>query len=121
MLEESAGALQEAEEREGAETRVQLMESQCKELESLADQVEKQAVTETEPEPLIELEEEKEYKKDNVVSLALALKETIPAEFKERAQDWKDWVVLSDIMLIKYISYYSCVCRANKKLCLGYK
>jgi hypothetical protein len=47
--------------------------------------VEKQAVTETEPEPLIELEEEMEYKKDNVVSLAQALKETIPAEFKERA------------------------------------
>jgi hypothetical protein len=62
------------------------MESQCEELESLADQVEKQAVTETEPEPLIELEEEMEYKKDNVVSLAQVLKETIPAEFKERAQ-----------------------------------
>jgi hypothetical protein len=56
LLEESVGALQEAEEREGAETRVRLMESHCEELESLADQVEKQAVTETEPEPLIELE-----------------------------------------------------------------
>ncbi len=86
LLEESVGALREAEEREGAETKVQLMESQCEELESLADQVEKQAVTETEPEPLIELEEEMEYKKGNVVSLAQALKETIPAEFKERAQ-----------------------------------
>ncbi len=86
LLEESVGAQREAEEREGAETRVRLMESQCKELESLADQVEKQAVTETEPEPLIELEEEMEYKKDNMVSLAQALKETIPAEFKERAQ-----------------------------------
>jgi hypothetical protein len=41
--------------------------------------VEKQAVTETEPEPLIELEEEMEFKKDNVVSLAQALKETMPA------------------------------------------
>jgi hypothetical protein len=65
LLEESAGALREAEEREGAETKIRLMESHCKEMESLADQVEKQAVSETEPEPLIELEEEMEYKKDN--------------------------------------------------------
>jgi hypothetical protein len=60
------------------------MESHCEELESLADQVEKQAVSETEP--LIELEEEMEYKKDNVVSLAQTLKDTIPVKFKERAQ-----------------------------------
>ncbi len=43
-------------------------------------------MSETEPEPLIELEEEMEYKKDNVLSLAQALKETIPLEFKECAQ-----------------------------------
>jgi hypothetical protein len=78
--------LREAKEWEGAETRIQLMESHCEELESLANQVEKQAVTETEPEPLIKLEEEMEYKKDNTVSLAQALKETIPVEFKERVQ-----------------------------------
>ncbi len=86
MLEESVGALKEAEKREGAKLRVRLMESHCEELESLADQVEKQAVTETELELLIKLEEEMEYKKDNMVSLGQALKETIPAEFKERAQ-----------------------------------
>ncbi len=85
-MEEAGRALKEAEEREGAEAKVRLMESQCEELESLADQVEKQAATETEPEPLIELAEEMEYKKGNVASLAQALKETIPAEFKERAQ-----------------------------------
>ncbi len=62
------------------------MESHCKELESLADQMEKQAAAETEPEPLVELAEEMEYKKENVASMAQALKETIPAEFKERAQ-----------------------------------
>ncbi len=62
LLEESIGALQEAEVREGAKAKVWLMESQCEELESLADQVEKQAATETETEPLIELEEELEYK-----------------------------------------------------------
>ncbi len=37
LLEESVGALREAEEREGAETRIRLMESHCEELESLAD------------------------------------------------------------------------------------
>jgi hypothetical protein len=78
--------MRKAEEREGAETKIRLMESHCEELESLADQVEKQAVSETESELLIELEEEMEYKKDNVVSLAQARKETIPVEFKERAQ-----------------------------------
>ncbi len=85
-MEEAGKALEEAEEREAAEAKVWLMESECEELEGLADQVEKQAVTETEPEPLIELSEEMEYKKGNVASLAQALKETIPAEFKERAQ-----------------------------------
>jgi hypothetical protein len=62
------------------------MECHCEELESLANQVEKQAVNETEPEPLIELQEEMEYKKDNVVSLVQTLKDTILVEFKERAQ-----------------------------------
>ncbi len=47
LLEESAGAIREAEEREGAETKIRLMESHCEELENLADQVEKQAVSET--------------------------------------------------------------------------
>jgi hypothetical protein len=45
--------------------------------------VEKKAVSETEPEPLIELGEEMKYKKDNVVSLAQMLKDNIPVEFKE--------------------------------------
>ncbi len=86
LLEEAVEAIQEAEEREGAETRVRLMESHCEELKSLADQVEKQAASETEPEPLIELEEEMEFKKDNMVSLAQTLKDSIPVEFKEQAQ-----------------------------------
>jgi hypothetical protein len=62
------------------------MESECEELASLADQAEKQTATETEPEPLIELAEEIEHKKGNVASLARTLKETMPIEFKERAQ-----------------------------------
>jgi hypothetical protein len=73
LMEEAVEAFCKAEERERAETRVRLMESHCEELESLADQVEKQAVSQTEPEPLIELGEEIEYKKDNMVSLARGL------------------------------------------------
>ncbi len=69
MLEEAVEAFREA-EREGAETRIRLMESNCEELEDLADKVEKQPVSETEREPLIELGEEIEYKRDNVVNLA---------------------------------------------------
>jgi hypothetical protein len=33
----------------------------------------------------------------------------------------KDWVMHSGIMLILYISCSSCICRANKELCLGYE
>jgi hypothetical protein len=84
LLEEAVEAFREA-EREGAKTRIRLMESNCEELEDLADKVKKQAVSETEPEPLIELGEEIEYKRDNVVNLAQMLKENMPNEFKERA------------------------------------
>jgi hypothetical protein len=79
-------AIRKAEEREGAETRVRLMESHCEELEDLTDKVEKQAVSEKEPELLIELGAEIEYRRDNVVNLAQMLKEDMPEEFKESAQ-----------------------------------
>ncbi len=78
LLEEAVEAIREAEEREGAETRIRLMESHCEELQDLADKVEKQAASETEPEPLIELREEIEYKRDNVVNLGLMLKGNMP-------------------------------------------
>jgi hypothetical protein len=45
------------------------MERHCEEQEDLTDKVEKQAVSEMEPEPLIELREEIEYRRDNVVNL----------------------------------------------------
>ncbi len=86
LLEEAVEAFHEVEEREGAETRIRLMESHCGELEDLADKVEKQAVSETEPEPLMNSERKIEYKRDNVVNLAQMLKENMPNEFKERAQ-----------------------------------
>ncbi len=71
-------AICEAEEREGAEPRIRLMESHCEELDDLANKVEKQAVSETELEPLIELGEEIEYRRENVVNLAQMLKEDMP-------------------------------------------
>jgi hypothetical protein len=86
LLEDAEKVLKEAEEREAAESRVRIMESECEELAGLADQAEKQATTETEPEPLIELAEEIEHKRGNVASLAQTLKETMPIEFTERAQ-----------------------------------
>jgi hypothetical protein len=69
LLEEAEQALKEAKAREAAEAKVQLMESECEEFVSLAEQVEKQAASETEPEPLIKLAEEMEHKKGNVESL----------------------------------------------------
>jgi hypothetical protein len=86
LLEEAEQALKEAKAREAAEAKVRIMESQCEELASPAEQAEKQAASETEPEPLIELAEEMEHRKGTVESLGQSLKETIPAEFKERAQ-----------------------------------
>ncbi len=48
--------------------------------------MEKQAASETEPEPLIELGEEIKYKRDNVVNLGQMLKGNMPNEFKEGPQ-----------------------------------
>jgi hypothetical protein len=69
LLEEAEQALKEAEAREAAEAKVRLIESQCEELASLAEQAEKQAASEMEPEPLIELAEEMEHRKGTVESL----------------------------------------------------
>jgi hypothetical protein len=86
MLAEAVEAICEAEERKGKEVRVRLMETNCDELADLADRVEKQAIIEMEPEPLIELGEEIEYRRENVANLAKMLKKDISVEFKERAQ-----------------------------------
>jgi hypothetical protein len=86
LLEEAIEAICEVEWRERAETRVWLMESHCEELEDLTEKVEKQVVSETDPEPLIEPGEEIEYRRDNVVNLAQRLKEDVPEAFKECAQ-----------------------------------
>jgi hypothetical protein len=85
FLKEAEQALKEAKAREAAEAKVRIMKSECEELESLAEQAEKQAATKVEPEPLIELAE-MEQRKETVESLGQSLKEAIPAELKERAQ-----------------------------------
>jgi hypothetical protein len=70
MLAEAVEAIREAEETEGEEVKIWLMETNCDELANLADKVEKQAIAETEPEPLIELGEEIECRRENMANLA---------------------------------------------------
>jgi hypothetical protein len=65
--------------------RLQLMETNQDELIDLADKVGRQA-DETEPGQLIELGEEIENRRDNVVSIARLLKGNIQEKLKERAQ-----------------------------------
>ncbi len=86
IMEEAAKALKEAEAREAAEAKVWIMEDQCEELANLTKQAGKQTIAEAETEHLIELEEEMEQRKDTVEGLSRSLKGTIPAEFKERAE-----------------------------------
>ncbi len=90
MLKKATEAIRRAEEREGKEVRVRLMETNRDELINLADRVEKQAADETEPGPLIELGEKIEYRRDNVASIARMLKGDIHEELKERAQRASD-------------------------------
>jgi hypothetical protein len=85
LVEEEAEALKEA-EREAAEAKVRIMEDQCDELANLAEQAGKQIPAEAETEHLIELEEEMEQRKDTVEDLGRSLKETVPAELKERVE-----------------------------------
>jgi hypothetical protein len=62
------------------------MEDQCEELANLTEQAGKQIPAEAETEHLIELKEEMEQRKDTVGDLGRSLKGTIPAKFKERAE-----------------------------------
>jgi tRNA G10 N-methylase Trm11 len=62
------------------------LEDQCEELANLTEQAGKQTVAEAETEHLIELEEEMKQRKDTVEDLGRSLKGTIPAEFKEQAE-----------------------------------
>jgi hypothetical protein len=62
------------------------METNQDELIDLDDKMERKVADEMEPCPLIELGEEIEYRRDNVMSIARLLKGNIYDEFKERAQ-----------------------------------
>jgi hypothetical protein len=69
LLEEAEEALKEAEAREEAEAKVQIMESQCEELADLAAQAGKQIPAEAEVEVLEDLEEEIDQRKEVVGDL----------------------------------------------------
>ncbi len=78
--------LEKAEAREEAEARIRIMEDQCEELAGLAEQAGKQIPAEAEAELLIDLEEEMGQRKETVEDLGRVLKETVPAELKERVE-----------------------------------
>jgi hypothetical protein len=62
------------------------MEDQCEELAGLAKQAGKQILAEVEAELLIDLEKEIGQRKETVGDLGRALKETAPAEIKDRVE-----------------------------------
>ncbi len=86
MMEEAEAVLKKAEAREEAEARLQIMESQCEELAELAEQAGKQVPAKAETDLLIDLEEEIGQRKETVGDLGRVLKETAPAELKDRVE-----------------------------------
>jgi hypothetical protein len=66
LLERAEAALKEAEEKEEAEMKIRIMESQCEELAGLAAQAGKQVPAEAEVEVLEELEEEMDHREGMV-------------------------------------------------------
>jgi hypothetical protein len=83
---EEADVLKEAEARE-AEAKIQIMEGQCEELASLAEQAGNQIPAEADVELLADLEEEIGQRKEMVGDLGSALKETVPEELKGRVEE----------------------------------
>ncbi len=86
LMEEAEEVLKKAVAREEAEARLQIMESQCEELAELAEQAGKQVPAEAETELLTDLEEEIGQRKETVGDLGRVLKETAPAELKDRVE-----------------------------------
>jgi uncharacterized protein YjaG (DUF416 family) len=72
LLERAAVALKEAEEREEAEAKIRIMETQCEELASLTMQAGKQVPAEAEAEVLEELEEDMDHRERMVETLGQA-------------------------------------------------
>jgi hypothetical protein len=87
LLERAETALKEAEEKEEAEAKIRIMETQCEELVNLAVQAGKQVPAEAEAEVLEELEEEMDHREGMVGDLGRALRETVPEGLKDRVEE----------------------------------
>jgi hypothetical protein len=87
LLERAEAALKEAEEREEAEAKIRIMETQCEELVNLTVQAGKQIPAEAEAEVLEELEEEMDHREGVVEALGQALKDAVPESLKERVEE----------------------------------
>jgi hypothetical protein len=96
LIERAEEVLKEAEAREEAEAKIQIMESQCEELAGLAVQAGKQIPAEAEVEVLEDLEEEIDQRKEVVGDLGRALQGTVPEELKDRVEEaMKESVVMA--------------------------
>ncbi len=80
------GAFRETEEREGAETRVRLMESHCEELEGLTDQVREASCEQDRARAPDRTRRRDQVQEGQPGEPGTDAKENIPNEFKERAQ-----------------------------------
>jgi hypothetical protein len=87
LLERAEAALKEAEEREEAEAKVRIMETQCEELVNLTMQAGKQVPAEAEAEVLEELEEDMDHREGMVEALGQALKDAVPESLKGRVEE----------------------------------
>ncbi len=87
LLERAEVALKEAEEREEAEAKIRIMETQCEELVNLTVRAGKQIPAETEVEVLEELEEDMDHREGVVEALGQALKDAVPESLKERVEE----------------------------------
>jgi hypothetical protein len=87
LLEKAEAALKEAEEREEAEAKIRIMETQCEELANLTVQAGKQVPAEAEVEVLEELEEEMDHREEIVEALGQALKDAVPEGLRDRVEE----------------------------------
>jgi hypothetical protein len=87
LLGRAEAALKEAEEREEAEAKIRIMETQCEELVNLTMQAGKQIPAEAEAEILEELEEEMDHREEMVEALGQALKDAVPEGLKGRVEE----------------------------------
>jgi hypothetical protein len=87
LLERAQTALKEAEEREEAEAKIRIMETQCEALADLTVQAGKQVPAEAEAEVLEELEEEMDHREGVVEALGQALKDVVPESLKDQVEE----------------------------------